>query len=197
MKYCIVIDMQKDFVDGALANSAAEKIIPDMVKKVEELRNQGYTVIATRDSHDEDYMESQEGKNLPVPHCIIGTPGWEVVDELKPFIDLYVNKGSFGYPCWIDEDEEGHWSFLGGLDNAEKADPDENCAYTNLNDVEPDEIVMMGTCTGICVASNFAILKANYPEVPITVYKDLCACLTPESHEAAINTMKVQQAIIA
>lgn len=171
MKYCIIVDAQNDFCTGALANPDFEKIIPDIVKKVEELREKGYTIIATRDSHNENYMNTQEGKNLPVPHCIIGTEGWEVVDELKPFIDEYVDKSSFGYNKWAE--------FFG----------DHKPDY-------PDEIVMFGVCTGICVASNFAILKANYPEIPITVYKDLCACLTPESHEAAINTMKVQQAII-
>lgn len=193
MKYCIIIDMQKDFVDGALANPAAEAIIPAMVKKVEELREQGYTVIATRDSHAEDYMETQEGKNLPVPHCIVGTPGWEVVDELKPFVDMYVNKKSFGYDCWVDEDpySSHDFTFLAGLENAEIVSEED------YEDIEPTEIAMMGTCTAICVASNFSILKAAYPEIPITVYKDLCACLTPETHEAAITVMKTQQAIIA
>ena len=169
MKVLIVVDMQKDFVDGSLGTKEAQAIVPLVAETIHQFADPHTAIIFTKDTHTDNYMNTQEGKNLPIPHCIIGTEGWEVVDELKPFIDKYVDKPSFGYNKWAE--------FFEHCDS-------------------PDEIVMFGVCSGICVASNFAILKANYPEIPITVYKDLCACITPESHEAAINTMKVQQAII-
>lgn len=167
MKYFIIVDMQNDFVTGALKNDAAKAIIPAIVEKAKELKAQGYTIIATRDTHQSNYMNTQEGKNLPVPHCIEGTEGWQVVDEIKPLVDKYIDKPNFGYELWNDELA-----------------------------IATEEIAMCGTCTSICVASNFSILKAQYPEVPITVYKDLCACLTPETHQAAITVMQTQQAKI-
>lgn len=167
MKYFIIIDMQNDFTTGALANPDAVAIIPKIVEMAKQKKAEGYTIIATRDTHQSNYMETQEGKNLPVPHCIKGTNGWEVVDEIKPIVDKYIDKPNFGYELWNDE-----------LALATEA------------------IEMCGTCTAICVASNVSILKAEFPEVPITVYKDLCACVTKESHEAAIKTMQMQQAII-
>ena len=167
MKYFIIVDMQNDFVTGALKNDAAKAIIPAIVEKAKELKAQGYTIIATRDTHQSNYMNTQEGKNLPVPHCIEGTEGWQVVDEIKPLVDKYIDKPSFGYELWNDE-----------------------------LPIKTEEIALCGTCTAICVASNFSILKAEFPEVPITVYKDLCACLTPETHQAAITVMQTQQAKI-
>lgn len=165
MKYFIIIDMQVDFVTGALKNDAAKAIIPGIVEKARELKQKGYTIVATRDTHQINYLDTQEGKFLPVPHCIEGTEGWQVVADIIPLVDVFVDKPSFGYHDW------------------------------NLEDVEA--IDMCGTCTAICVASNFSILKAAYPEVPITVYPQLCACLSPATHHATITVMKTQQAIIA
>ena len=171
-KYFIIIDMQNDFCTGTLKNADAVKIIRGIAEKAKELKEQGYKVIATRDTHNDNYMETQEGKNLPVPHCIKYTEGWKVVDELKPFVDYYVDKPSFGYNNW-------------------------NVFFANgLNDVNPEVIEMSGVCTGICVASNFSILKALFPETPIVVHQSLCACLNAESHKAAIKVMEVQQAIL-
>jgi nicotinamidase-related amidase len=171
-KYFIIVDMQNDFCTGNLKNDAAVKIIKGIADKAKELEKKGYTIIATRDTHNDKYMETQEGKNLPVPHCIRDTKGWEVVDELKPFIDYYVDKPSFGYNNW-------------------------DAFFANeLNDVNPEVIEMSGICTGICVASNFTILKALFPETPIVVHQNLCACLNDESHKAAIKVMEVQQAIL-
>lgn len=167
MNYLILIDCQNDFCTGALPNSDFKKIVPAIVEKVKELKEKGYRIIATRDTHHNDYLDTQEGKNLPVVHCIKGTPGWEVIDEIKPFVDEYVDKPTFGFLSWK---------------NVIKS---------------PEAIEMCGTCTGICVASNFSVLKATFSETPITVYKDLCACVSKESHDAAINVMTVQQAIIA
>lgn len=167
MKYFIIIDEQVDFDSGSLANKDNQKIVPAIVEKVKELKEKGYHIIATRDTHLDDYSETLEGKNLPVAHCIKGTPGWEVIDEIKPYVDEYVDKTTFGFLGWKDVIKE------------------------------PEAIEMCGTCTSICVASNLSILKATFSETPITVYKDLCACVSKESHEAAITVMKMQQAIIA
>lgn len=167
MKYFIIIDEQVDFDSGSLANKDNQKIVPAIVEKAKELKEKGYRIIATRDTHLDDYSETQEGKNLPVAHCIKGTPGWEVIDEIKPYVDEYVDKPTFGFLDWKDVIKE------------------------------PEAIEMCGTCTSICVASNLSILKATFSETPITVYKDLCACVSKESHEAAITVMKMQQAIIA
>lgn len=167
MKYLILIDCQNDFCTGTLANPDFEKIVPAIVEKAKELKEKGYRIIATRDTHHNDYLDTHEGRNLPVVHCIKGTHGWEVIDEIKPFVDEYVDKPTFGFLGWKDVIKN------------------------------PETIEMCGTCTGICVASNFSILKATFSETPITVYKDLCACVTKESHDAAISVMTVQQAIIA
>lgn len=186
MKYFVIVDMQNDFVTGALKNDAAKAIIPGIVAKAKELKEKGYTIIATRDTHQKNYMSTQEGKNLPVEHCIEGSDGWKVVDEIKPLVDEYVDKPSFGFIDWKDTITE----FL-------KVHTGENVSEGQIKyNSEPEEIAMCGTVTSICVASNFSVLKASYPEVPITVYKDLCAGLTPETHEAAITVMKTQQAII-
>lgn len=171
-KYFIIIDMQKDFTTGALKNDAATKMIPAIVEKAKELKAKGYTIIATRDTHQSNYLETQEGKNLPVPHCIENSDGWNVVDEIASVVDQYLNKPSFGY---------SHW---------------DEFFKSTFNDSNIEDLQMCGTCTGICVASNYAALKAAFPEIAITVYKDLCACVTPESHAAAITTMQMQQAVI-
>ena len=167
MKYFIIIDMQNDFTTGALRNEAATSNIRAIADKAAELKAQGYTIIATRDTHHSDYLQTQEGRNLPVEHCIENTAGWQVAEEIIPHIDKYVDKPSFGYADWRDVIGEA-----------------------------PEAIAMCGTCTAICVASNFTILKATYRETPITIYKDLCACLTKETHNAAITVMQTQQAII-
>ena len=164
MKYFIIIDIQKDFTTGALKNDAATAIVPAIAEMAKKKKEEGYVIIATRDTHSINYMETQEGKNLPVPHCIRGTPGWEVVDELKPFIDKYVDKPSFGYAYWID-----------------------------ILPIIPEAIEMCGTVTEICVVNNALMLKAIYPETPIAVHKDLCAGLSEEGHNAALTVMAASQ----
>lgn len=164
MKYFIIIDEQKDFNTGTLANPANQKIVPAIAEMTKKKKEEGYVIIATRDTHSDNYMETQEGKNLPVPHCIKGTHGWEVVDELKPFIDKYVDKPSFGYIHWND-----------------------------ILPVNPEAIEICGTVTEICVVNNALILKATYPEIPVTVYKDLCAGLSEEGHDAALTVMAASQ----
>ena len=160
-KVLVVIDMQNDFVNGCLGSEDACRILPNVKNKISEYHKNGDTVIFTRDTHDENYMQSQEGKYLPVPHCIYGTDGWKIVDGLEVDNCQYIDKPNFG---WI------HWD------------------TKNFDD--RDEIELVGVCTDICVVSNALILKAMYPETHIIVDANCCAGVTPESHSAALLTMK-------
>lgn len=177
-KLLIVVDMQNDFVTGSLANPAAEKIIPNIVEK---LKAKDYTyLIFTRDTHQKNYLETQEGKNLPVEHCIEGTKGWEIVPELQEFAKnaFIIDKPTFGYRDWKAKFDE--------LFNDENNQPGDF----------PEEIEIIGTVSSICVAANATILKSIYPEMTISVLKDLCADLSPEGHEAAMKVLNSQQIII-
>ena len=166
MKVLCVIDMQNDFIDGALGTKEAEAIVENVKAKIELYRKNGDTVIFTRDTHSEDYMNTQEGKNLPVPHCIKGSKGWEISEKLDTASDKIIDKPTFG-------------SF-------------ELAEYiSTLADV--DEIELIGLCTDICVISNAMILKARFTETPIKVDSSCCAGVTPESHTNALGTMKMCQ----
>lgn len=166
MKVLCVIDMQNDFIDGALGTKEAEAIVENVKAKIELYRKNGDAVIFTRDTHSEDYMNTQEGKNLPVPHCIKGSKGWEVSDKLDAASDKIIDKPTFG-------------SF-------------ELAEYiSTLADV--DEIELIGLCTDICVISNAMILKAKFTETPIKVDSSCCAGVTPESHANALGAMKMCQ----
>jgi nicotinamidase-related amidase len=159
MKTLIVIDMQNDFVTGSLVNPAAEAIIPFIKAECESGKYD--RIIFTQDTHRENYLETQEGKHLPIKHCIRGTEGWAVVPELRGFADNTIEKGQFGATQWM------------------------GIAFA-LN----DEVTLVGTCTDICVISNALILKAFFPETKITVLAKGCAGLTPEKHAAALEVMK-------
>lgn len=166
-KYLIVIDMQKDFVDGALGSKEAVEIIPNIVRKIE---NFDGDVIFTMDTHNEDYLNTQEGKKLPVKHCIKGTQGWEIVDELKT---LAKEKNAAIY-C---KETFGSTKLA------------EDLKKTNeIQKIESIEIV--GVCTDICVVSNALLIKANLPETLIKVDAGCCAGVTVEKHNAALETMK-------
>jgi nicotinamidase-related amidase len=161
-KVLIIVDMQNDFLTGSLANPYAQAIIPNIKKKIEEYKEFGHKVYFTKDTHRSNYLETNEGKHLPVEHCIAGTNGWEICDELDDKACWHIHKKTFGFPHW-DE-----W-----IDD----------------DIESIEIV--GTCTSICVVSNALILKATFREAEITVDASCCACVTPESHRHALEVMKL------
>lgn len=164
MKYLIVVDMQNDFITGSLGSKLAEAIVPNVVEKV---KNYEGTVIFTRDTHFSDYMDTQEGKNLPVKHCIKDTTGWEICNELKPYANKVIDKITFGS---VDL-------------------PDVIKAYGE----QIEEIELCGLCTDICVISNAMVLKATFPEVKIVVDSNCCAGVTEESHQTALNAMKAVQ----
>ena len=168
MNILVVIDMQNDFIDGALGTPEAVAIVPKVMVK---MMNFDGLVLATRDTHGEDYLERQEGKKLPVVHCIKGTHGWEIKDEIQQLlISQPIDKPTFG--------SEALGKVLKDLNN----------------DVEPiDSITLVGLCTDICVIYNAMLLKAFLPEVPIMVDASCCAGVTPESHERALEAMKACQ----
>lgn len=167
-KFFIVIDMQNDFVTGSLANPAAAKTIPFIKEQIQQYKEKGYQVIFTRDSHSEDYLETGEGKHLPVKHCIMYTKGWEIVPELMEETDentLFIDKLHFGYDDWAE--------FI----------------------KESDEVVICGTVGSICVAANVSMLKA-IENVEVAVLKDGVSDLSGEMKDAALKVMAAQQAKI-
>lgn len=169
-KILIVVDMQKDFVNGALGTKEAESIVGNVVKKIEAFDGEIY---ATYDTHYEDYMETSEGKNLPVPHCIEGSDGW-MLDER---VASALNKK--------DEYTEIQKITFGSVDLP--------LILAEEHNMEEVQIELIGLCTDICVVSNALILKATYPETPISVDASCCAGVTPESHKAALTTMRMCQ----
>ena len=163
----IVVDMQNDFIDGALGTKEAVEIVPNVKKKITEFNGK---VFFTRDTHFENYLLTQEGKNLPVPHCIKGTPGWEIRTELDALRHTEpIDKLTFGS------------SELGSI-------------LVKENRGNPiNSITLIGLCTDICVISNAMIAKAFLPEVQIIVDAKCCAGVTPESHQNALSAMKMCQ----
>ncbi|MBO7304834.1 MAG: cysteine hydrolase [Clostridia bacterium] len=164
MKFLIVVDMQRDFINGALGSPHAESIVAGVVAKVKSFSGE---VIFTRDTHFEGYLETQEGKKLPVVHCVKGTSGWEICDELAPYATKVIDKITFGS---VDL-------------------PDVLRGYGE--DVE--EIELCGLCTDICVISNAMILKSAFPEARITVDGKCSAGVTVESHNTALAAMRCVQ----
>jgi len=162
-KLLVIVDMQKDFIDGSLANKDAKAIVPDLCKFIKEWDGD---ITCTLDTHHDDYLDTQEGKNLPIKHCIKLTEGW--------LIDKDIREALAGRDVNIIEKET-----FGSWDLADR-----------INWKGYDEVVFVGTCTDICVISNVLTVKAINRETPLVVYADLCAGLTPEKHEAALEVMK-------
>lgn len=166
MKVLAIIDMQKDFIDGALGTKEAVSIVPKVAARLKKAREDRETVVFTRDTHHADYLSTQEGRKLPVPHCMEGTAGWQI-DAALPVLDAPVfDKSGFGSPALID--------YLKGLP-------------------ELESVEFIGLCTDICVITNAMMTKGALPEVPLFVRADCCAGVAPESHETALNAMKTCQ----
>jgi len=174
MEILVVVDMQNDFVDGALGTKEAVAIVPHVAERVAEGLKRGEKLIFTRDTHRKNYVDTQEGKKLPVPHCIAGTDGWQVIRQLQEYLFAaeVLDKPTFG------SEELG-------------------CLLQELNDEEPIErITFIGLCTDICVISNALLAKAFLPEVELAVDAKCCAGVTPESHKNALAAMKMCQITI-
>ena len=168
----VVIDYQNDFVNGALGFEGAEKLDGPIVEKIREYRSRDADVIFTRDTHRENYLETQEGRRLPVVHCIEGSHGHKIFGETAKQVqigDMIIDKPSFGS------------AELGRL-----------LAEENEKELI-EKVTLIGLCTDICVISNSMLLKAFYPEVPISVDASACAGVTPQSHKNALEAMKMCQ----
>ena len=166
-KILVVTDLQTDFVDGALGTSEAQAIIPTVCEKI---KNFDGEVVFTMDTHTSQYPETQEGKKLPVPHCIRGTDGWQLDSRVQPLSEgcRIIEKPAFGSVELAKYVADGSF----------------------------EEIEVIGLCTDICVISNAMLLKAFLPEVPITVDSACCAGVTPESHQKALDVMRSCQITI-
>ena len=171
MKILVVVDMQRDFISGALGNSETQAVVGNVARKISEYAEDGDSLVYfTYDTHSNDYLNTQEGRKLPVPHCIENTDGWQLEDEIaaarkKLSNDRTVKKPAFGsvdLPKAIQCDSDG-------------------------KDIT---IELVGVCTDICVISNAMILKAAFPETEILVDSRCCAGVTPESHERALKSME-------
>ena len=171
-KILLVIDMQNDFINGSLGTSEAEAIVDRVAEEIR--KYSAGDVIATRDTHTEDYLNTQEGRKLPVTHCVKGTSGWElhpqIADALKNAV--VVDKPTFGSRKLAEMLEK-------------------------LAELDELDITLVGLCTDICVVSNALLIKAFLPETPVRVLADCCAGVTPESHQAALDTMRMCQIEIA
>jgi nicotinamidase-related amidase len=167
MKVLVVVDMQNDFIDGALGTHEAPLIVGAVHNKIDEYRQNKFPVLFTRDTHDTEYLRTQEGKNLPIAHCVKGTHGWQITSKLDTAQDMIFDKPSFG-----------------SIELAQ---------YVTEHYAKAEEIVITGLCTDICVISNALILKAALPETPVTVDSSCCAGVTPQSHKNALEAMKMCQ----
>lgn len=167
-KILLVIDMQNDFINGALGTPEAEAIVGRVAEEIRKYPTEN--VIATRDTHTEDYLNTQEGRKLPVVHCVRGTPGWELHPEIAAALKgaAIIDKPTFG-----------------SKELAEK--------LSLLSEQDDLEVTLAGLCTDICVVSNALLIKAFLPETPVRVIADCCAGVTPESHQAALDTMRMCQ----
>ncbi len=167
MNVLVVVDMQNDFIDGALGTKEAVAIVPAVVKKIKDFDG---TVLYTRDTHQSNYMDTQEGRNLPIPHCIEGTDGWQLQPDVAALVTQEpIDKPTFGSVALGEE--------LVRMDGTERI----------------ERITLVGLCTDICVISNAMLIKAFLPEVPIQVDETCCAGVTPESHKLALEAMKACQ----
>ena len=164
-KLLVVVDMQKDFIDGSLGTPEAQAIVPAVKKRIEEFVAEGQDVVFTLDTHYENYPETLEGKNLPVMHCLKGSDGWQLAEELQNFPGKRFEKPTFGSV--------------------------ELARY--VQEREYDRIELLGLCTDICVISNALLMKTVLPGTPVAVNAGCCAGVTPESHENALRSMKMCQ----
>lgn len=167
-KVLVVIDMQNDFITGVLGNSECRAVVPHVVKRVQEAVNDHTDLLFSQDTHQENYLSTQEGRKLPIPHCIENTDGWNIIPELEETAEqkgIVFKKETFG-----------------SRDIAE---------YVKAHGYE--EVELIGVCTDICVISNAMTIKSFVPEAEISVNEACCAGVTPQSHRTAVEAMKACQ----
>ncbi len=178
MKVLIVVDMQQDFVSGALGTPEAQALVPRAAARTAAAAERGETVLFTRDTHGPDYLDTQEGRKLPVPHCIRDSVGWEIVPQLAGYARTVFDKPAFGSPdlaqALLEQDRALRSQGLPGV----------------------EKVTLIGLCTDICVISNAMLIKAFLPECAVAVDAGCCAGVTPESHETALRAMETCQITI-
>ncbi len=173
MKILVVIDMQNDFISGVLGNAACLAVVPNVIDRMKRAKAEGWHIICTKDTHEANYLETGEGKRLPVEHCIRGTHGAELIDQIKAL-----------QASWRDDAV-----FL-------KENPLEKPAFGStelsriLRTYDIDEIELIGVCTDICVISNAMILRSDFPNIEVSVNADCTAGVTLKSHQTALRAMQ-------
>lgn len=213
-KVLVVVDMQNDFIDGSLGTKEARAITPYVAEKIKDARKNGTHIVCTMDTHNEDYLDSNEGKMLPVRHCVIGTDGWklnkDVLDALgeetaermeKALMFFQYKKDAANGVLFRSEDDMGRFSvvYKGQFGSPDIAEEVMQCVagfslYNAYNkrygDISDLEIELVGLCTDICVVSNALLLKTYFPEAKVVADSRGCAGVTPEKHEAALEVMR-------
>lgn len=179
MRVLVVVDTQKDFIDGALGSVNAQAVIPHMRERIKSYADGNTLILFTKDTHDENYEKTLEGYRLPVKHCVRGTPGWSLVRDISTLADGYSN-----FLIFSDE-EIVHSRILKETFGSVKL-----CEILKRNEYDITEIVFMGFCTDICVVSNALMVRSFLPNTLITVDASCCAGTTPEKHLAALEVMK-------
>lgn len=164
----VVVDMQNDFIDGSLGTKEAQAIVDNVVAEI--ANYDPVNIFVTRDTHTENYLDTQEGKNLPVVHCVKNTKGWEINEKIAKALRNVeiIDKPTFGSKILAEK-------------------------IAAIAEKENIEVTLIGLCTDICVVSNALLMKAYVPEIPVRVIASCCAGVTPESHEAALKTMAMCQ----
>ena len=183
MKVLVIVDMQNDFIDGPLGTPEAQAIVPKIVHKMKkECFGTETCIIFTKDTHYDNYLETQEGKNLPVEHCKYMTEGWSINKDIASEF-----KNNSGYYEYNSEDVINSRVLKETFGSQKLVE----ILQKGIDEIESIELV--GVCTDICVVSNAMLLKAAFPEMPIIVDASCCAGVTPETHKAALTTMKMCQ----
>lgn len=181
-KILVVVDMQNDFITGTLGTKEAQAIVPNVIAKINEYRKYDDTEIyVTKDTHYDNYLSTQEGINLPVKHCIYDTDGWNIQSDVYNVLLNYCSDKKGRYLRTYEKETFGSYELA-----------DSMCMDYNFRQ-DDIEIEFVGLCTDICVISNVLCVKANLPEVKITVDASCCAGVTSESHKNALNAMKMCQ----
>lgn len=187
-KVLVVVDMQNDFITGTLGTPEAQSIVPNVVAKIQQEAAAGTLLAITQDTHKEDYLETNEGKHLPVTHCIKDSIGWRIESSVKDSLCkawdeyeipemIHITKPSFGSETLMETLAEHICDFTGSERD-----------FGNGVEIE-----FVGLCTGICVLSNAILAKAWFPEATISVDASCCACVTPQSHDTALAAMQLCQ----